>query len=97
MTTWNKDIQELNAQEIEQVSGGNIGLASGVLATGAALTGSFALVPGPHQLPAAGISATMGGAAAGLSLLDSGGAFSSEPNHTAPVWLNEPYQPIPQF
>lgn len=56
-------MRELTAIEVECVSGGmsseEAGVISGVFAAGAAMTGSFALVPGPHTPVAGAISGIM--------------------------------------
>lgn len=56
-------MRELTCKEIEFVSAGlssqEAGVISGVFASGAAMTGSFALVPGPHTPVAAAISGVM--------------------------------------
>jgi hypothetical protein len=56
-------MQVLSIEEINAVSAGlssdEAGVISGVFAAGAAMTGSFALVPGPHTPFAGGISALM--------------------------------------
>lgn len=53
----------LSIEEINAVSAGfssdEAGVMSGVFAAGAAMTGSFALVPGPHSPLAASISGLM--------------------------------------
>lgn len=65
-------MRELTLSEIDTVTGGlarrDAGVISGVFAAGAAMTGSFALVPGPHSPIAAGISGIMafGGAMFGI-------------------------------
>lgn len=69
-------MRELKMDEIQQVSGGFVSsndaaIASGVLATGAALTGSFALVPGPHVPFAGALATVMGVSAVGFSTLGS--------------------------
>jgi hypothetical protein len=58
-----REMRELTMSEINAVSGGlsseEAGVISGVLAAGAAMTGSFALVPGLHSPLAAGLSGIM--------------------------------------
>ena len=56
-------MQQLTTLEIQSVSGGlsseEAGVISGVFAAGAAMTGSFALVPGLHSPIAGAISGIM--------------------------------------
>ena len=56
-------MRALTLDEVQVVSGGlskeEAGVISGVFAAGAALTGSFALVPGPHTPVAGFISGAM--------------------------------------
>lgn len=65
-------MRELSISEINSVSAGlsseDAGVIAGVFAAGSAMTGSFALVPGPHSPVAAAISGIMafGGAMFGL-------------------------------
>lgn len=71
-----KEMRELSMDEIDQVSGGYMSssdatVVSGLFATGAALTGSFALVPGPHVPFAGALAVVMGASAAGFSLMGS--------------------------
>lgn len=56
-------MRELTMAEIDAVSAGlsseEAGVISGVFAAGAAMTGSFALIPGPHSPVAAAFSGVM--------------------------------------
>ena len=62
--------KELSASELGLVSGGSdLAVAAGVLAVGAALTGTLALVPGPHVPVAAAIAAVLAVSSAGFGLL----------------------------
>lgn len=65
-------VRELSVSELHQVAGGSdMGAAASVFAVGAALTGSLALVPGPHVIPAVAISATFAVTSALFGLLAS--------------------------
>ena len=63
-------VMVLSPSELEVVAGGSdLAVGAGLLAVGATLTGSFALVPGPHVPLAAGLSALFALSSAGLGLL----------------------------
>ena len=65
-------VRELSASELHQVAGGSdMSVAASVFAVGATLTGSLALVPGPHVIPAVAISATFALTSAFFGLLAS--------------------------
>lgn len=66
------DVRELSASEFSQVAGGSdMAVAAGLFAVGATLTGTLALVPGPHVPVAAAISALFAVSSAGCGLLAS--------------------------
>lgn len=65
-------VRELSTSELGQVAGGSdMAVAASLFAVGATLTGTLALVPGPHVVPAVAISATFAVASAFCGLLAS--------------------------
>ena len=63
-------VMVLSPSELEFVAGGSdLAVGAGLFALGATLTGTFALVPGPHVPLAAGLSALFAVSSAGLSML----------------------------
>jgi hypothetical protein len=72
-------MRALTMDEVQVVSGGlskeEAGVISGVFAAGAALTGSFALVPGPHTPVAGFISGAMAFGSAMFGLYAVGGSI----------------------
>lgn len=69
-------MRELTHTEIELVAAGlssqEAAVISGVFASGAAMTGYFALVPGPHTLVAGAISGVMALGASAFGLYSAG-------------------------